>query len=104
MAGSCQLEACMVRQPFRPFQGSLPLLARSIPGRWRIKDIPEQFKSAVYLCRNLMAPTKSFQQFDTFNSGQWPFGRALLRYFLKQRLDEEESVRAPFATVGLGAA
>ena len=47
MAGSCQLEACMVRQPFRPFQGSLPLLARSIPERWRIKDIPEQFKSAV---------------------------------------------------------
>ena len=28
--------------------------------------------------RDRWPPIKSFQQFDTFNSGQWPFGRALL--------------------------
>jgi hypothetical protein len=55
MAGSCQSEVIAgdawqsrdLRQPFRPFQGSLPLLARGVSERWRIKDIPGHFKSAV---------------------------------------------------------
>ena len=50
-----------LRQPFRPFQSSLPLLARGVPEHWRIKDILGHFKSAVVWAIEPTQPDPSLQ-------------------------------------------
>ena len=82
-------------------------LAAAIRDRWPpiLSHRPCASETQPIASGSLFVP-KPYAQRNPFSNSTLSIagnGRLVERYFLKQRLDEEELVRAPFATVGLGA-